>query len=210
MNTSPLNTGPAYRIHTERLVIRCSEPKDAFLLKKAIDESREHLKPWMVWARGEPEDVQVITNRLRKWRAAFDLDEDYFYCIFDREEKQVLGGTGLHTRQGERAREIGYWIHGDHIGKGLATETSAALTRVAFEVDGVNRVEIHCDPINERSAAIPKKLGFSLEAVLKQRIKLKDRWRDDMIWTLFAEGYPASPPAKAKIEAYDVTGRQIL
>ena len=210
MNAISSNPGPAYRIQTERLVLRCWNPTDAALLKQAVDQSREHLEPWMIWARSEPEDLHVVVQRMRKWRAAFDLGEDFVYGIFDRNEQQVLGGTGLHTRQGKGAREIGYWIHADHIGQGLATETAAALTRVAFEVDGVNRVEIHCDPKNERSAAIPRKLGFELEAVLKQRQALEDRWRDDMIWTLFKDNYPTSPAAKAILIAYDVTGRQIL
>jgi len=44
-----------YRIETERLVIRCYEPRDAPLLKEAIDSSLEHLQPWMPWALDEPQ-----------------------------------------------------------------------------------------------------------------------------------------------------------
>jgi len=58
----------------------------------------------------------------------------------------VLGSTGLHTRVGAGAREIGYWIHQDYINQGLATEATAALTKVAFAIDQVTRIEIHCDP----------------------------------------------------------------
>ena len=44
--------------------------------------------------------------------------------------------------------------------EGLATEIAAALTRVAFEVHQVNRVEIRCDPSNSPSAAVAKKLAL--------------------------------------------------
>ena len=46
--------GPAYRIHTQRLVLRCWQPTDAPLLKAAIDASLEHLRPWLPWAQHEP------------------------------------------------------------------------------------------------------------------------------------------------------------
>jgi len=39
--------GPAYRIESERLVIRCYNPKDALLLQKSVQESVEHLRPWL-------------------------------------------------------------------------------------------------------------------------------------------------------------------
>ena len=47
--------GPAYRIHTQRLVLRCWQPTDAPLLKAAIDANLEHLRPWLPWAQYEPD-----------------------------------------------------------------------------------------------------------------------------------------------------------
>ena len=138
--------GPAYRVETERLVIRCWEPRDAQLLKSAVDASREHLRVWMPWADSDPEHLDAVIKRLRQFRAMFDFDKDYVYAVFSKDETRVIGGSGLHTRLGENAREIGYWIHVDHINQGYATEISAALTKVAFEINGVDRVEIHCRP----------------------------------------------------------------
>jgi RimJ/RimL family protein N-acetyltransferase len=181
------------------------------LLKTAIEASLEHLRPWLPWAQHEPEDLQATTARLRRCRGQFDLGHDFVYGIFSRNETQVLGGSGLHMRLGEGAREIGYWIHCDHINQGLATEVTAALTKVAFSIDKVMRVEIHCDPNNVRSAAVPRKLGFCCEATLRQRMRLPDGTiRDTMIWTLLANEYPASPSATANIEAFDVVGKSIL
>jgi RimJ/RimL family protein N-acetyltransferase len=203
--------GPAYRIHTPRLVIRCWEPADAPLLKAAIDASKEHLLPWMPWAADEPEPVEAKVARLRTFRGRFDLDQDYVYGILNRDETEVLGGSGLHTRAGDKALEIGYWIHVDHINQGLATEASAALTKVAFEINGVERVEIHNDPKNVRSAAVPRKLGYVQEAILRRRARRTDGTpRDTMIWTLLRDEYPGSPAAEAEIEAYDVVGNPLL
>lgn len=203
--------GPAYRIQTNRLVIRCWNPQDAPFLKTAVDENIEHLLPWMPWAKSEPTELQVKVDLLRRSRGRFDLGEDFGYGIFNRQETLVLGGTGLHTRLGKEAREIGYWLHKDHTHQGLATEVAAALTKVAFEVDKVTRVEIHCDPRNVRSAAIPRKLGYIHEATLHNRVgDTQGALRDSMIWTLFAEDYPASPSASAAIQVFDALGRRIL
>ncbi|HLX74005.1 MAG TPA: GNAT family N-acetyltransferase, partial [Terriglobales bacterium] len=125
--------GPAYRIVTPRLVIRSWQPEDAVKLKQAIDSSVEHLRPWLPWAQNEPEPLERKHERIRRWRGDFDLGLDFIYGVFDRAEERVLAGTGLHNRVGPDAREIGYWVRADSSGQGIATEFSAALTRVAFE-----------------------------------------------------------------------------
>jgi RimJ/RimL family protein N-acetyltransferase len=203
--------GPAYRIHTQRAVVRCWQPGDAIPFKAALDASLEHLRPWMPWAQDEPQSLETKVAHLRRFRGDFDLDRDYVYGILNLDESEVLGGTGLHTRAGENALEIGYWIHVAQINQGLATEVSAALTKVAFEIHGVDRVEIHCDPRNVRSAAVPKKLGFVLEATLRHRTRTAEgEPRDSMIWTMLKDEYPDSPAAQAEIEAFDVVGTRLL
>jgi len=160
MSSSEPIPGPAYRIITPRLVIRCLEPKEAFLHGMAIEESLDHLLPWMAWAKQWPSSLQERIELLREWRGNFDLGINFEYGIFNPSEILLQGAAGLHTRHGQGVREIGYWIHKDHINKGYAVETSASLTKVAFEIDHVMRVEIHCESMNIRIASVPKKVGF--------------------------------------------------
>jgi RimJ/RimL family protein N-acetyltransferase len=148
--------GPAYRIVTERLVVRCWEPDDAALLKEAVDSSLEHLLPWMPWAADEPQTVEQKVSLLRHFRGRFDEGEDFVYGILDPSEERVLGGSGLHPRGGKDMREIGYWVRADAQGKGLIGEATAALTRVAFELEGVDRVEIPCDPTHQPTGEAPR------------------------------------------------------
>lgn len=206
-----MELSPAYRIHTQRMVLRCWQPGDAPLLSEAIATSLDHLQAWMLWAHEEPRSLQQRVYWLRQQRGQFDLNEELTYGIFNQDETIVLGSTGLHGRVGDDAVEIGYWIHVNHINQGLATEASAALTRVAFEIHNVDRVEIHCDPANVRSASVPRKLGFVHEATLKRRAPTHnhDR-RDSMIWSIWAADYLNSIPAQVDIEAYDALGERIL
>lgn len=201
---------PAYRIETERLVVRCYQPSDAPLLDASIRESVEHLKPWMPWAHNEPRPLAARLESIQRFRGRFDLQEEYVYGIFDPQETKLLGGTGLHTRLGERQLEIGYWLHKDYINRGLITEAAAALVKVAFEILHVHRIEIHCAPANHASAAIPRKLGFTHEGTLRQKTPFLDGWNDTMIWGLLETEYPSTPSVRANIRVFDALGNPLL
>jgi RimJ/RimL family protein N-acetyltransferase len=209
MNTA-LFSNPAYRIETKRLVVRCYEPSDVEMLAESVGESIEHLRPWLPWIHSEPEPIEEKAQRIRRFRGQFDLGQDFVYGIFNPENTKLLGGTGLHTRLGDRQLEIGYWLHKDYVNRGLVTESTAALVKVAFEVLHIHRLEIHCDPRNVASAAIPRKLGFTHEGTLRAKTRFLEGWRDTMIWGLLEKEYPGSPPSKAEIKVYDADGQPVL
>ena len=203
--------GPAYRIETERLLLRCFEPTDAAAVNAAVEASLEHLRPWMPWAMADVPTLDERVTWLRSQRGSFDLDQDYAYGIFNPTGREVIGASGLHARVGPNARELGYWVHVDHIGKGYATELAAALTKVAFELIAVDRVEIRCDPENVRSAAVPRKLGYAHEATLRRRTSdSHGAPRDTDLFSLFADTYPGTPSSKLRLRAFDAAGRRLL
>src|SRR2546429_7509923 len=98
MRSDSVGRTPPYRIETERLVIRCWEPQDAPLLKEAIDSSLDHLRPWMPWAREEPQSLAQKVELLRHFRGRFDLGKEFVVGVFSADEGEVVGGTGLHRR----------------------------------------------------------------------------------------------------------------
>ena len=206
----PEFSNPAYRIETKRLVVRCYDPSDAPLLAESVTESLEHLRPWMPWVYNEPEPIEEKVQRLKLFRGNFDLGQNFTYGIFNLEGTKLIGGTGLHTRLGGNELEIGYWIHKDYINQGLVTESTAALVKVAFEFIHVHRLEIHCDPENFASAAIPRKLGFTHEGTLRAKTRFLDGWSDSMIWGLLETDYPGSPSSKAEIKVFEANGQQVL
>lgn len=163
----------------------------------------------MPWAHDEPKSLADRVELLRAFRARFDRDEDFVYGIFDPDQSSVVGGSGLHTRVGGDALEIGYWIRTDRTGAGLATEATAALTRVAFDVAGVDRIAIRVDPANAASRAIPRKLGFVEEATLRRRLAYPEP-RDVVIYSLFRDAFPRSPAAVVGVEAFGASGARIL
>ncbi|TDQ07114.1 GNAT family N-acetyltransferase [Pedobacter metabolipauper] len=189
-----------YRIETGRLIIRCYEPSDVLLFVDALNANKAHLIPWMPWATDTPENLDFNVERIRMFRGKFDTGLDYVYGVFDKTNTQLLGSCGLHTRAGDGAREIGYWIGESHVNNGYATEVVAALTKVGFEIEQLLKVEIHCDPENSRSLKIPKKLGFQLN---------EDRINGNTVWVLWKEDYQDHLIHKTTLRALDFIGREI-
>lgn len=199
-----------YRIETERLVIRCYDPRDAPLLKDAVDSSLDHLRPWMPWAEAEPQTLDEKVELIRSFRARFDSAEDFAYGIFAADESVQLGGSGLHPRIGPGGLEIGYFIRASATRQGYVTESTAALTRVGFEVCEADRIEIRIEPGNEASFGVPRKLGFAEEATLRRRLPGRGRGplRDVTVFTMFREDFdPAIAPG---LRAFDALGRQLV
>jgi RimJ/RimL family protein N-acetyltransferase len=198
-----------YRIEVEGgPVIRCWDPRDAPLLKEAIDSSLEHLQLWMPWAYQEPQELDAKAALLRHFRGNFDLGQDFVYGIFSPDETRVLGGSGLHTRVGEGAFEIGYWVRLDAVRQGIATTVAAALTRVGIELGGADRIEIHVDVDNAVSCRIPRRLGYREEGVLRRRLPTHDGspQRDAFVFSMFAEDLGGSPASHVAYAAFDCRG----
>ncbi len=199
-----------YRIETERLVIRCYEPRDAPLLKEAVDSSLDHLRPWMPWAEHEPQTLEEKIDLLKSFRAQFDANENFVMGIFSADEQEQLGGSGLHPRLDPGGLEIGYFIRAGATRQGYVTESTAALTRVGFEICEADRIEIHIEPRNEASMGVPRKLGFTEEATLRRRLpgRAGGPLRDVTIFTLFREDF--DPSLASGIRAFDARGERVL
>lgn len=155
-----------------------------------------------------PETIEL----LRRFRGSFDLGEDFAFGFFARDESTVVGGGGLHKRVGPDAFEIGYWIRVSEAGRGLATEATAALTRVGLELCGADRIEIRVEPENHVSLAIPRKLGFTEEGTLRRRLDAGDPdgvRRDAVVFSMFRDGLAGKPVSAEPFEAFDAIGARV-
>ena len=143
------------------LVVRRLDASDATRLHVAIVESTDHLRPWMPWIASEPHTVaereQLICGA---FASGWDEETDFGYGIFSGEI--LVGVCGLHRRIDAGGLEIGYWVHVDHTGRGIATAAVRALCEAAFRLDEVTHVEIHHDKANTASGRVAAKAGFRL------------------------------------------------
>lgn len=153
-------------ISTERLELRAPELGHVAELTRAVRESLPELQVYMPWATDDYDEAGCEAS-MRNAIADFVTKRDLRYHIFEKVTGRLIGSTGFHRIRWEVPRlEIGYWLASSRTGNGFTTEAAAALTRVAFEQLGANRVEICCDDRNLASAAVAVKCGYSLDAVL--------------------------------------------
>jgi len=159
------------RIETENLVLRSPRRGDGAIVNAAVQASLDELGPWLPWA-GADLSVDESEANCRRQQAKFMLREDFVFLIFAREaggqEGELLGGTGLHRIDwGLRRFEIGYWRKTGCEGRGIVTEATKAMARLAFDALGARRVELRMDDSNERSWKVAERAGFTLEALLR-------------------------------------------
>jgi RimJ/RimL family protein N-acetyltransferase len=148
---------PAEQLTSDGVVLRRWRAADAGLAYRLVSESAVYLRPWMPWAADyTPETARAFTESCEQdWASGATFN----YLI--RHAGAPAGSAGLMTRRGPAVLEIGYWVHPEHAGQGVATAAADALTRAAFGLPGIGRVEIIHDLNNAASAQVPRKLGYA-------------------------------------------------
>lgn len=201
---------PAFRIESERLVLRCWSPDDAPAFRELLDRNDRHLRPFIPWMCDEPQSLEQTHSRLETYERRFHALEDFRYAWLTP-DGTLIGEYIISSRRGADCREIGYLLDKDATGKGYAVEASCMATKLAFEVDGVERVEIHCSPENQPSVAVPEKLGFThVKTDEKSYSDSEGVLRDSMTWILTADEYPESPASRIAIRAFGKNGERLL
>lgn len=180
----------------ERILIRPLHPGDGAAIFEAVEESREQTSPWLPWVAktlAANDSEEAVRRSMARWA----LREDLMVGIYNRATGRYLGGSGLHRMDWTvPSFEIGYWLRTSAWGQGYVTEAVQVLCRFAFETLGANRVEILCDAKNARSAAVPKRLGFTQEALLRNECRDgAGELRDTLIFALTPDDY-----ANAKLD----------
>jgi RimJ/RimL family protein N-acetyltransferase len=163
-----------------RLIVRWYVAEDAEELHTAVAADRDALRGFLPWIESTHRNVresQRFIAHAAGYRAQTSAD-DFVMAIFDREDGRLVGGTGFHRIDPPQATaEIGYWIRPGLWGRGLATETAAALLDVGFREWGFRRLRLCCAGNNHASIRVIDKVGARLEAVERQ-----ERWLDSFGW----------------------------
>jgi RimJ/RimL family protein N-acetyltransferase len=164
---------PPETIDAGVVILRRNRTADAAAVARAVRESLDHLEPWMPWATPEAGRIETQAARIVEVEAGWERGTDFVYALRPADggenpdgDDVVLGIIGLHRRIGPRAIEIGYWTHVAHSGRGYMSAAAKAVTEAIEALPDVERVEIHTDEANLRSAAIPQKLGYRLDRIV--------------------------------------------
>ena len=160
--------------------MRQFEPGDAETVFAIVDRNREYLRQWLPWVDGSrsPEDIRQFMVRAQ---AQFEAGQGPNVGVWV--EGVFAGNVGCHPIDwAHRSCSLGYWIDAAQQGKGTITRCSAAMLDYLFDELRLHRVEIRCGTGNTRSCAIPERLGFTREGLLREAEWVNDRWVDLLVW----------------------------
>ncbi|HEV2086778.1 MAG TPA: GNAT family N-acetyltransferase, partial [Cryptosporangiaceae bacterium] len=146
--------------------------------------------PWADTAYGIAQAREFTARSEQAWDSGAEFA--YAMVLTDDAAGPVLGSAGLHRRIGEGGLEIGYWVHADHVRRGRATLASALLTEAALALPNVTHVQIHHDPANTASGAVPARLGFVLIERRERPPEAPAETPYLNVWRLTAADYPTS------------------
>ena len=180
------------KILTDELRLELLQPHHAEPLFRAVDENRAHLRQWLPWVdeTRAPDDIRAF---IRRTQQQFGANEGFQTALLvGGEVAGMIGHNGVRWER--RAAALGYWIAQRHQGRGFMTLACRAYVDHAFGEMELNRVEIRAAAGNGRSRAIPERLGFTLEGVLRDAEWLYDRFVDHAVYGLLAREWrgPAS------------------
>ena len=179
-----MNQRPLCISINEDIDLRIVEERHAQDLLALVDKNRAYLRQWLGWvdATNSLEDIRFFAkNGLQQFANNEGFQAGIWY------KGQVAGCIGYHPIDwDDRKVEIGYWLAEDMQGKGLMTSACRTLVTYAFDEWGLNKVEIHCAVGNTRSRAIPTRLGFTQEGILREAEWVNDHFVDLVIYGMLA------------------------
>jgi ribosomal-protein-serine acetyltransferase len=164
------------------LELRQFEPDDAEILFAAVERNRAHLRRWLPWvdATQSAGDIRAF---LTKAAAQFQEGLGPNFSIWL--DGALVGAVGCHPiDHANRACSLGYWIAAGDQGRGTVTRCCRHLLDYLFDEVHLHRVEIRCGTGNARSRAVPQRLGFRHEGVLRDAEWVNGRWLDLDVWSM--------------------------
>jgi ribosomal-protein-serine acetyltransferase len=152
-----------------------------------LEREREKLGEWLPWVyqTHAPED---ILENLRERVEEFNNKKSAAFYLEHRDV--IVGSIGFVRLNSEKQiGEIGYWLDSQYQGRGFITLAVQTCIEYGFNDLGLNKIIIRCAKENEKSAAVAKRLNFSLEGILKQELILRDQKFDACYYGLLKSEY---------------------
>jgi ribosomal-protein-serine acetyltransferase len=156
-----------------------------------VDQDRVYLREWLPWVDAT-ESVDDILTFIRSSREQFAASKGFAAGIWN--QGKFCGTIGSHNFDMlNRKAEIGYWLGRSFQGQGIMTAACrTVVSHLLGEMD-LNRVAIHCAKENEKSAAIPLRLGFTEEGMAREANLLHGTFHDLRQFAMLKKDWKPEP-----------------
>ncbi|OZB93759.1 GNAT family N-acetyltransferase [Paenibacillus sp. XY044] len=134
------------------------------------DRSRDRLREWLPWVdaiREVEHTANFVKNAIKQGAENGGITAGIWV------NDEIAGLISYHQIDwNNRSVSIGYWLGKEFEGNGIMTSACRTFVDYALMDLDLNRVEIRCATGNNRSRAIPERLGFVLEGIVREAEKL--------------------------------------
>lgn len=169
------------------LELRPLQESDAEDLFRLVRRNTARLREWLPWL---PPSYSLEHMRNFLARSARENASRAALATAIRHEGELCGCIALHRIDPQhRATSIGYWLDAAFEGHGIMTRACRAMVEAGFREYGLHRLEIRCATGNEKSSAIPRRLGFVEEGILREAEWLYDHWVDLRVFSMLEQDW---------------------
>ena len=174
-------------VHTERLVLRLADAEAWPEVVRYYRENHGHLAPWSPSVGPEFFTEPYWREQAMLRRAEYESGLGARFLIFTKSApERVIGNvalTGIHRFPAHTCL-LGYGLAEEAVGHGFMSEAVAGAIGYAFNELNLHRVMANYMPHNRRSAAVLRRLGFTIEGYARDYLLIAGRWEDHILTAL--------------------------
>lgn len=178
------------------LELKLLKLEDAKELFELTEQNRSYLRKWLSWL-DKNQTIEDTKKFIQTGLEKFEKDKGFELGIWYQD--QLIGCIGLPLLNKDHNKAvIGYWLSQEFQGQGIMTEVVKGLVNYLFKELKLNRVEINCAIGNEKSCAIPQRLGFACEGTIRQAEWLYDHYVDWYKYAILASEWNKGNTSRLK------------
>ena len=170
------------RLETERLVLRVRTVADAEYIHAYASLAEVSYPAGFPPFKTLEDEIYYLEHILPERNQKENLPAGYGIVV--KGTDKVIGSVDFNHRHEDDVLELGYTLHPDYWGRGYVQEAARALIDVAFKELGLHKIELSCYSHNLQSQRVAEKLGFTLEARIRDRKDVQGNRCDDLRYGL--------------------------
>jgi len=175
-------SGMNSKLSTDRFYLREFEENDWPAVHRYAGQ--EQVSRYQPWGPNTEAESRNYVRQLIEGAAKADRTQFAFAVIWKESGKLIGAGELSIQNPANRVGEIGYILHPDYWGQGIATEMAKLLIRYGFDEWNLHRIFATCDPNNTGSQKVLEKVGMVYEGRLRENMRMQNGWRDSMIFSM--------------------------
>ena len=170
------------RIETERLVLRVRTVADVVDIFDYASRPEVSYPAGFHPVKSLEDEIYYLEHILPERNEKNNLPAGYGIVL--KGTDKVIGSVDFSRRHEDDVLEIGYILHPDYWGRGYVPEAARALIELGFKELGLHKIELICFGYNLQSQRVAEKLGFTLEARIRDRKDAQGNHCDSLIYGL--------------------------